>query len=156
LAAEKAGIELRLDDLVHAVEAAFSFGDIVVVESAGGALSPIAQDGLGLDLAERLGASVLVVGADALGVQSHALLVIEALRRRALNIAGVILSRRTDQSAEAELQENARMIRERGGVRVYATIPKLDGREKDRVLAAEAHLESHAIAEAILEAALRP
>lgn len=156
LAAERAGIELSLDDLATAVEATFSFGRVVVVESAGGALSPIAQDGLGLDLAERLGAAVLVVGADQLGVQSQALLVLEAIRRRALRIAGVILSRLVPQSPEIDIQDNVRMIRERGGVQVFPTIPWLEGEDKARLLAAESHLTAHAIAEAILDAALRP
>jgi dethiobiotin synthetase len=153
-ALERAGIELELDDLVHAVEAAQRFSEVLVVESTGGALAPLVHDGLGLDLAERLGASVIVVAPDALGSASAVILILEALRRRALNIAGVLLTRLHDGAHPETGTE--RLVRERGGAQVFPIVPFIEGDEKARILGVEAHLAAHRIAEALLEAGGRP
>jgi dethiobiotin synthetase len=139
IAAEQTGIELSIDDLAAAVYAVARFGDPVVVEGWGGGLSPIASDGLTLDLAERLVAPILLVAPDGDASVSHVLAMLEAARRRALPILGVILSRGSSSSP---------LIRERGGVTVFPAIPATDD--------AVPHFAEHKIAEAILDAADRP
>lgn len=62
-AARAAGLELRLEDLVGAMQEASRYGDVLVVESSGPALSPLAEDGTALDLAERVSAKLLVATA---------------------------------------------------------------------------------------------
>jgi dethiobiotin synthetase len=61
-AARLAGLELELEDLVSAVDAAASFGTIVVVEGPHTALTPITSRHVTLDLARALGAPVAIVG----------------------------------------------------------------------------------------------
>lgn len=156
LAAERAGIELQLDDLVTAVEGLARFGEPLVIESEGAALSPLASDGLVLDLAERLSAPILVIAPDRLGAESEVIGVLEAARRRALPILGCILSRHDADDAVLDALDNVRLIRERGGVTVFATIPRLSGDEDAMIAAVEEHLAEHAIAEALLDAADRP
>jgi dethiobiotin synthase len=153
-ALERAGIELSLEDLVNSVEAARSFGDIAVVEGAGGALAPLTQDALGLDLAERLRATLLIAAPDRPSVTSRVLLVLEAARRRAINLAGVVLSRLSLDDGTGS--ENARWIKERGGVRVLTTVPFVEGEDKARILAVEEHFAAQGVAEAILDAVRRP
>lgn len=152
----RAGIELRLDDLVQAVETAAEFGDPVVVEGAGGALSPLTRDGTTLDLAERLDATVLIAAPDALGVQSRALLVLEALRHHGLRIAGIALIRQTSDPDALDLLDNARVIRERGGAEVFEPLGWIEGGALQRIEAAEAHLARNRVAESILAALDRP
>jgi hypothetical protein len=77
--------------------------------------------------------------------------VLESVRRRALKIAGVILVR-TAKSAELDGLENARLIRERGGVTVFPSVPFVEGDEAARIVAVEAHFAEQAIAEALLRA----
>lgn len=62
-AARAAGLELRLDDLVAALHEASRYGDVLVVESSGPALSPLAEDGTALDLAERVSAKLVAAPA---------------------------------------------------------------------------------------------
>ncbi len=94
-------------------------GGFVLVEGAGGFLSPIAEDGLNADLALVLGFPVLVVAADRLGAVNHTLLTLEAVRRRRLHVAGVVLNA---VQPEAGRLENAAEIHRLAGLAV-ASIP---------------------------------
>lgn len=155
LAAELAGLELGGEELAQAVEAVFDFGTLAVVDAPGGALAPLAKDTLGLDLAERLGAVLLIVAADDAEATGQVLLILEAARRRALRIAGVALTRPAAGIGRDALQ-NTRLIRERGGVTVFPTVPHTPGEEKDLLLAVEGHLTDHRIAEQLLTALDHP
>lgn len=89
VAADRAGLTLALEDLVSAVTAAAEYGGPVVVEGAGAALSALAGDAVNLDLAEHVGATVVLVVPERAGEESAALGALEACRRRGLRIAGV-------------------------------------------------------------------
>ncbi len=66
--------------------------DFLIVEGAGGALSPISDSLTVLDLALELQLPVVLVAANRLGVVNHVLLSLEALFARALPIAGIVLN----------------------------------------------------------------
>lgn len=83
----------------------------LIVEGAGGLLSPVAAGVSNADLARELGYPVLIVAADRLGTINHTLLTVEALRVRDLPIAGVVLNRLTadpDASVATNFAELAR------------------------------------------------
>jgi dethiobiotin synthetase len=61
------------------------------VEGAGGALVPINDRALMVNLMKMLGLPVLIVARTELGTINHTLLTIQALRSRELQIAGVVL-----------------------------------------------------------------
>jgi dethiobiotin synthetase len=67
-------------------------GDVLIIESAGGLMSPIAEDATNLDLAERLGAPVLVVGGTYLGSISHTLCALAAARAHQVAVRAIVLS----------------------------------------------------------------
>jgi dethiobiotin synthase len=62
-----------------------------VVEGAGGVLVPLNESELVIDLMVHLAMPVLVVARSALGTINHTLLTLEAIRSRALNVAGVVM-----------------------------------------------------------------
>lgn len=66
--------------------------DFLIVEGAGGALSPISDSMLVLDLAQKLGLPLVLVAANRLGVVNHTLLSIEAARARQLELLGIVLN----------------------------------------------------------------
>lgn len=66
--------------------------DFLIVEGAGGALSPISDSMLVLDLAQKLGLPLVLVAANRLGVVNHTLLSIEAVRARQLELLGIVLN----------------------------------------------------------------
>lgn len=83
---------VTLDALVAAVHAGAYPDSFRLVEGAGGFLSPLAIDGANADLAQALGFPVLVVTADRAGCVNHARLTVEAIERRGLRAAAVVVN----------------------------------------------------------------
>jgi dethiobiotin synthetase len=76
-------------------------------------LSPIAEDGLNVDLISKLGLPVIIVVNDELGAINQALLTINAAEQRRIKIMCVILNqiteeRETSLNNKSELQEFTR------------------------------------------------
>jgi dethiobiotin synthetase len=105
-AAALESVELDLARLERACRHDLGPNDFVLVEGAGGLLSPLARDGLGADLAVRLALPVLLVVADRLGCINHTLLSVEALAARGLVLAAVVLNR-MDAAGAAEMNNAA-------------------------------------------------
>ncbi len=89
------GQELRIKDLANTCPTRVASGQALLVEGAGGFYSPIAHDGLNADLAQVLGLPIILVAEDRVGCLNHILLVAEAIKRRSLTLAGVILNAKT-------------------------------------------------------------
>jgi dethiobiotin synthetase len=66
--------------------------EFLLVEGAGGWLVPITPDFAMADLAAELGYPVLVVARASLGTINHTLLTVEAIERRGLPLAGVVVN----------------------------------------------------------------
>jgi len=65
---------------------------LVLTEGAGGVMSPIAQDGLVLDLIVALDAPALLVVGTYLGAISHGLTALAALQGRGVKVLGLVVS----------------------------------------------------------------
>jgi dethiobiotin synthetase len=63
----------------------------LIIEGAGGLMVPLNDDLLQVDLFARWGAPVVLAARSGLGTLNHTLLSIEALRSRAIPLAGVVL-----------------------------------------------------------------
>ena len=109
LAAAAEGRRVSLDEVVgwtRSVLAEPGF-DHALVEGVGGVMSPVTWDATALDLAEALELPVLLVCGSYLGAISHGLTAVEALRSRALKLAGVVVNEAAgsgvslEQTAEA-------------------------------------------------------
>ncbi len=96
IAAKRAGLVLRLDDVLSAVresiEAQSTDAEIVIVEGAGGLMCPLTNGTTMLDLALVLDYPLLVVARRGLGTINHTLLTLHAAKMRGLRIAGVVLN----------------------------------------------------------------
>ena len=64
----------------------------LIVEGAGGFYSPLAEDGQNADLASALQLPVIIVINDRIGAVNQALLTLQAVRSRQLQVAAVILN----------------------------------------------------------------
>lgn len=91
----------------------------LVVEGAGGALVPFADDLLAADLFARWGLPVIVVARTALGTISHSLLTLEALKTRGIAVHGVVFSGEAEPASEAAIVGF-------GGVCHLGRLPRLD------------------------------
>jgi len=90
----------------------------LVVEGAGGAMVPINETALMVDLMARLGLPVLVVARSGLGTINHTLLTLEVLRRRRVPLLGVVMNGQRNPA-------NRQAIEHFGGVPVLAEIQPL-------------------------------
>lgn len=84
--------------------------DVVVVETAGGLLTPLTARRGNADLVEALRLPAVVVARNRLGVLNHALLTLEALRSRRVRVAALVLNGRDGSPAG---RSNLRALRER-------------------------------------------
>jgi len=103
LAAKLSGHTIRLQPLVDSILAEAGHPRWIV-EGAGGALVPVNDSETIADLMVRLGLPVIVVTKTTLGTINHTLLTLDALRRRALCVAGVVMvgDRNADNRAAIE------------------------------------------------------
>jgi dethiobiotin synthetase len=91
--------------------------DLVLVEGAGGWRVPLTESQDTSALARHIGLPVLIIARATLGTINHSLLTVEAVQRDKLPVAGLILSRRPDDSLDFA-RENQREIQRRTNVRV--------------------------------------
>jgi len=82
---------LQLVDLYNACSLDNS-NHLLLVEGAGGFYSPLAENGLNADLASLLQLAVIVVINDRIGAVNQALMTIQAVESRDLNIAAIIMN----------------------------------------------------------------
>ncbi len=91
----------------------------LVIETAGGVMTPLSDRALTIDVLERWRLPVIVVARTSLGTINHSLLTLEALRRRGVSITGIIFV----GDADADAQRSIETI---GGVRILGRLPKLN------------------------------
>jgi len=95
--------------------------DFVIVEGAGGALVPIDDRNLLIDIAVELNIPFLIVAGNKLGAINHTLLTIEALKRRGIKILGVVFNNLKGQD-RLILNDNPRIIRKFSQARVLGVL----------------------------------
>jgi dethiobiotin synthase len=92
LAARMAGQNVTMVRILNSAEWLARRYEPLVVEGAGGLAVPLNERELMLDLIAELALPVLLVGHSGLGTINHTLLSIEALRRRDIRVAGIVLN----------------------------------------------------------------
>lgn len=83
----------------------------LVIEGAGGVLTPLRLDLVYADVFDRWNPRALVVARTRLGTINHSLLTLEALRTRGVEIAGVVFSGEAEPVAEAAIETMGRVRR---------------------------------------------
>lgn len=90
----------------------------LVVETAGGLMTPLASSHLTIDVLARWRIPAILCARTRLGAINHSLLSIEAMRRRNIPIHGVAFVGDADEGAQAA-------VAEMGGVRALGRLPHL-------------------------------
>jgi dethiobiotin synthetase len=137
-AARRAGISVDMAKLE-----APATDRLLVVEGAGGMLVPLTDKAYVVDLAAQLHLPVLLVARSTLGTINHTLLSIEALRRRGLPLAGVVIN-------GPETPHNRAAIERYGEVNVIAEIPWLPEVTRATLFAIEPELDLQKLARTML------
>jgi dethiobiotin synthetase len=122
VAARLAGTEISLARIMDAVRALAARHAALLVEGAGGLMTPLAARETYADLAVALGLPALVVARAGLGTVNHAALTCEALRARGVAVAAVVLNR-TAAADDPSVPHNAAEIARLTGARVVGPLP---------------------------------
>lgn len=98
--------------------------DVLIVEGAGGLMSPVSDEDYCIDLAADLGLPLVIVADNQLGVINATLQTLITADSRApkLPIAGVVLNQAAGRTGDASLASNAEELTERMNVPLLATV----------------------------------
>jgi dethiobiotin synthetase len=110
LAARRENRRLKLSQVVAHARTMQKRFEVLLVEGAGGLLSPLGEDFNSRDLMLALVATPLVVAQNKLGVVNHVLLTLEALPKNLRSQAQVVLM--SPQKADASTKTNATLLAE--------------------------------------------
>lgn len=128
VAADIDGVDLDMDAWCEVIREQANSHDVVLVEGAGGLLSPLTWAETARDLAATLDASALVVAPDKLGTLNHTLLVLESLDHAGVPLAGVVFS--ATEFPDTSSGRNAQTLRDFAGLDRIAELPRVtDWRE---------------------------
>ncbi len=94
-AAEQEGIEIRKEGIVLPAS-----DDGIVIETAGGLMSPLGKDLLNIDLIEHFHLPVILVSNSYLGSINHTLLSYSLLKSRGVKILGIIFNQGENKASE--------------------------------------------------------
>ena len=99
VAARRAGVALAYFDMLHFLRSRIvAHSGAVLVEGAGGVMSPLTDTHTNIDLAADLGFAVVLLASSYLGAVSHTLTAVDVLTRRGLKPAMIVV---TEPSANA-------------------------------------------------------
>lgn len=115
-AARAEGRTVSVDAIISGARAWILEREVLVCEGAGGLLSPIADDFFNVDLARILGAKLIVVAANRLGVINHTLQTLIVARHYGLEVVAVVLNQ-TNAACDLSAETNLNAIRR------YAAVP---------------------------------
>ena len=113
----------------------------LVVEGAGGLMVPLTDEAYVVDLATELHLPLILVTRSTIGTINHTLLSLEAIRRRGLPLAGVVIN-------GPETPHNRAAIERYGQVEVIAEIPWLETVSRSTLLAIQPELDLAKLARA--------
>lgn len=113
----------------------------LVIEGAGGLMVPLTREVLFIDVFARWGLPVVLCARTSLGTINHTLLSVEALRTRAIPIAGLAF-------VGDDHPDNIALIAARSGVRVLGRLPRLEPLDPTSLAAAfERHMDVSGLSE---------
>jgi dethiobiotin synthetase len=113
----------------------------LVIEGAGGLMVPLTDEAYVVDLATELHLPLILVARSSIGTINHTLLSLEAIRRRGLPLAGVVIN-------GPETPHNRAAIERYGQVEVIAEIPWLETVSRSTLLAIQPELDLAKLARA--------
>ncbi len=90
----------------------------IIIETAGGLMVPLTRQRLQIDQLEAWKAPVILVGRSGLGTLNHTLLSLEALRKRAIQVLGIVLN-------GTPHPDNPKTLEQMGNVPVIAELPMM-------------------------------
>ena len=123
LAAERAGTEIEIAEIIIAARTLAKEYDFIIAEGAGGIIVPLNPRETMLDLMQAMKLPILLAARPGLGTINHTLLSIRALRSDGLDIAGIVFIATQDDKPGFIEENNITTIEHFSNVPVLGTIP---------------------------------
>ena len=125
VAARVEGVSVKFEDIREKYYKLIDQYDILLVEGAGGLLSPLSEKlATNADLAQELDIPIIIVSRSAIGTINHTLLSLAyAQNVRQLQVLGVIINQENDRKPAIAEQTNPEIIKEMSGVDLLGVIP---------------------------------
>ena len=123
IAADLENRTLKLAPWVQKIRGLSAEYEVVIVEGAGGLLTPLTWEETARDLALKTEARALLVCPDRLGGLNQALLAMEVLRHSETPLAGVVLN--APQDSDQTTGKNAEALRRFSGFERIITLPRV-------------------------------
>ena len=123
LAARKENKRVKMSQVLASARALQKRFDILLVEGAGGLLSPLGENFNSRDLIVALRATPIIVAQNKLGVVNHVLLTLEALPKNARPKAKIVLM--SSPKPDASAKTNAKLLAEFSNAKIFSQ-PWLD------------------------------
>jgi dethiobiotin synthetase len=98
---------------------------VVLVESAGGLLTPYGPALSGADLAAAFRLPILLVARNSLGTVNHTALAVAEVRRRGLPLVGIVLVN-VSSASSPDQASNCRLIESTTGIRPLGVLPYVE------------------------------
>ena len=112
-----------LSKIINSFNALKCSHDFIIVEGAGGILTPLTRQHSMLNLMQALALPVIVVARPGLGTINHTLLTLRELRRAKLNVLGIVMNYAVKTSRTFIEKDNLKTIELLGGTRIIAELP---------------------------------
>jgi dethiobiotin synthetase len=124
-AAAREGKRIVFDEVLAACRARIAEAEgLLLIEGAGGIMSPLSEDTTFLDLFAALGAPVVIVGGSYLGAISHTATAVAAARARGLPVRAVIVSESNESVGLGATREALMRLDPNG---TYLSLPRGEG-----------------------------
>jgi dethiobiotin synthase len=111
LAASLAGVTISLENIREKFARVSDKKSITLVEGAGGVLTPLSETESMLDLMLHLRLPVVVVTSPRIGTLNHTLLTVEALNKRGIEPAGIVINNAHEIMEDFIYYDNIRVLR---------------------------------------------
>ena len=127
-AAEMEGRRLSMKPWLSEIRRFSQTVDCLLVEGAGGLLSPLTWEENALDLAKQCQAKILLIAKNKLGVLNHILLTLRVLAEERVEILGVVLSQ--DEQPDLSTKTNPKDLARLTGLRTILDLPYFESQEQ--------------------------
>jgi len=140
-AATKEGLFIDFSALVATARTLGERHDFLIIEGAGGLMTPISGGLLMADLAKGIGLSLLVVTTPRLGTLNHTLLTIFAAQQMEIPVAGYLINRMPTGAEEAE-ETAPHTLASLASADILGVLPEVTGDDQSKVLSLSATLKT--------------
>jgi adenosylmethionine-8-amino-7-oxononanoate aminotransferase len=145
LAFARAKVRIQPAGIMAAFERLAARHEIMLIEGAGGLLTPLTFRYAMADLVRDLGAALIIVARPGLGTINHTVLTVNEARRRGIAVAGVIFCDTTGDAKGLAAMTNPAAIRRIAGVPLLGAVPFVGRRGKTAILRAGAGVDVPAL-----------